>query len=83
LRRGEPFVWNATNVSKDVRSMTLTLFASYHARIRIAYLEAPPDVLAQRMKQRGRVVPARVIERMLDRWEIPDRTEAHEVGYHV
>jgi predicted kinase len=83
LRRGEPFVWNATNVSKDLRNMTLTLFASYQARMRIAYLEAPPDVLTQRMRQRGRVVPARVIERMLDRWEVPDRTEAHEVHYHV
>jgi predicted kinase len=83
LRRGEPFVWNATNVNRELRSMTLKLFASYQARMRIVYLEAPPDVIAERMRRRGRVVPARVIERMLDRWEVPDRTEAHAVEHHA
>src|SRR5262249_22033933 len=83
LRKGEPFVWNATNVSRELRSMTLKLFASYHARMRIVYLEAPADVMAERMRRRGRVVPARVIERMLERWEVPDRTEAHAVECRV
>jgi predicted kinase len=82
LRRGEPFVWNATNVNRELRAMTLSLLASYQARIRIVYLEAPPEVIAERMRRRGRVVPARVIERMLERWEIPDRTEAHAVEHH-
>jgi predicted kinase len=83
LRRGESFVWNATNVSRQLRRLSLELFASYQARLRIVYLEVPPEALAEQMRRRGRVVPARVIERLLDRWEVPDPTEAHAVEYQV
>jgi predicted kinase len=83
LRQGEPFVWNATNISRQLRGMVLGLFASYQARLRVVYLEAPQEELSERMRQRGRVVPVRVLARMLERWEVPDRSEAHEVEYHV
>jgi predicted kinase len=83
LRRGEPFVWNATNVSRQLRRLVLELFAQYQARIRIVYVEAPPETLFEQNRQRQRRVPAGVIERLLDRWEVPDRTEAHAVEWHV
>jgi tRNA uridine 5-carbamoylmethylation protein Kti12 len=34
-------------------------------------------------RQRRRKVPESVIERLLDRWEVPDRTEAHQVDWIV
>jgi predicted kinase len=83
LRRGEPFVWNATNLSRQLRRMVLELFASYQARLRVVYLEATAADLAEGMKRRGRVVPARVMERMRQRWEVPDLTEAHAVECRV
>jgi predicted kinase len=59
----------------------IQLFAAYHARIRIVYLEVPmAQVLAQN-KDRQCLVPSEAIYRYEDRLEIPDRTEAHQVDY--
>jgi predicted kinase len=83
LRQGQSFVWNATNLSRQLRRLPLELFAAYQARLRIVYLEVPPEVLFEQNQKRRAVVPARVIERMLDRWEVPDLTEAHAVEYWI
>ena len=45
LRSGRPFVWNATNLSRQLRGQCLGLFADYRARIRIVYVEAPEERL--------------------------------------
>lgn len=81
LRAGEHFVWNAQNLSRQVRADCLRLFQEYQAHVRLVYVEAPPDRLFQQNRNRRRKVPEKVIERMLDRWEVPDRTEAHVVDY--
>lgn len=39
LRERRPFVWNATNVSADLRRGLVELFTGYHASVRIVYLE--------------------------------------------
>jgi predicted kinase len=83
LRAGRPFVWNATNLSRLVRNECIRLFADYHARVRIVYVEVSEQRLQLQNRKRAKMVPTRVIERMLDRWEVPDRTEAHEVSYVV
>jgi predicted kinase len=83
LRQGRSFVWNATNLTRQLRRLPLELFASYQARLRIVYLEVAPEVLFEQNRRRDRVVPARVMERMLERWEVPDRTEAHTVEYRI
>jgi predicted kinase len=83
LRQGRSFVWNATNLSRQLRGQCIQLFADYHARIRIVYVEASRERLFAQNRQRERRVPQDVIERLLDRWEIPDRTEGHEVEWVV
>jgi predicted kinase len=83
LREKRSFVWNATNLSRQVRGECVRLFADYNARIRIVYVEVPPDRLFSQNRQRRGRVPESVIERLLDRWEVPDRTEAHEVEHVV
>jgi predicted kinase len=83
LRAGRPFVWNATNLSRQLRGLSLRLFAAYGARVRIVYVEVPPGVLFAQNRQRSAVVPQGVLERLIDRWEVPDRTEAHAVEYAV
>ncbi|GHC83512.1 hypothetical protein GCM10007079_24740 [Nocardiopsis terrae] len=77
LRAGRPFVWNATNVSRDLRTRSVSLAADYGARVEIAALEAPPRVLRERMGRRSAPVPPAAVERLLRRWEYPDPTEAH------
>jgi predicted kinase len=83
LREGRPFVWNATNLSRRVRRESIDLFASYGARIRIVYLEVPSNVLFEQNRRRPAPVPEAVIERLLDRWEMPDLTEAHVVECNI
>jgi predicted kinase len=77
LRAQRPFIWNATNISRQLRGQLIELFADYKAKVRIVYLEAPLDEAARRNRARARPVPEAAIVRMLDRWEPPDLTECH------
>lgn len=81
LRARQPFVWNATNLSRELRRQPIDLCAAYGARIEIAYVEAGPADLFRQNRDRDHVVPADAIERILGRWEVPDETEAHSVRY--
>jgi predicted kinase len=79
LRAGRDFAWNATFVSRALRQRAVTLAAEYGARVRIVTVEAPEAVLRERNRQRVAPVPDAVIDRLIDRWEAPDLTEAHAV----
>jgi predicted kinase len=81
LRQQQPFVWNATNISKMLRQQLVDLFVAYDARVRIVYLEVPLDVLLQRNHTRSAGLPEQAINKMLDKLEPPDITEAHEVTW--
>lgn len=81
LRAGRSFVWNATNVSRDLRGRSIGLAAAYRARVEIVSLEAPHEVLARRMERRRVPVPPTAMERLIRRWECPDPTEAHRVTH--
>jgi predicted kinase len=83
LRQRRSFVWNATNLSRQLRRGCVRLFADYGARVCIVYLEVTPEILAEQNRRRTAVVPEKVLARLLERWEIPDRTEAHEVRWEV
>lgn len=83
LRKGQRFVWNATNVTGSRRRQLIELFAAYGARVRIVYVEAPIDTILRRNAQRPEPVPSRVIFDMLARLEVPDLTEAQQVEWHV
>ena len=79
LRAGRDFAWNGTNLSRDLREQCIGLFASYGARVRIVYVETSEARLRRQNRERAAPVPEAVIERLLARWEVPDRTEAHRV----
>jgi predicted kinase len=81
LRRRQPFIWNATNVSRQVREHCLSLCADYNARVRVVYVEADEKALYEQNQAREHGVPAAVITRLLARWEPPDLTEAHAVEW--
>ena len=51
------------------------------ARVRMVYVYAPFDVTIARNTQRDNVVPARIVERLASRLEVPDLTEAHAVEW--
>jgi predicted kinase len=81
LRAGEPFVWDATNVSEEVRKRAIDLFADYQARVRVVYVEADEATIRARNAARRHPVPERVFGRLLSRWTVPRFTEAHDVTH--
>ncbi|HKQ79675.1 MAG TPA: AAA family ATPase [Blastocatellia bacterium] len=83
LRRKQPFIWNATNISRQTRDHCISLCAAYNARVRIVYVEAGAERLAEQNRAREFSVPPEVINRLLARWEPPDLTEAHRVDLIV
>lgn len=83
MNSGRSFVWNATNTTKQMRQQLIDFFASYRSRIRIVYLEVPMDEILKRNRSRAAAVPETVIQRLADRLDIPDLTEAHQVEWIV
>lgn len=83
LRRKQSFIWNATNISRQMRAHCLSLCAAYNARIRIVYLETSEENLFAQNRSRAASVPTQVINKLIGRWEVPDLTEAHQVDWIV
>lgn len=83
LRRGEDFLWDATNLSRSLRKSLLGLLLDYDARVHLVYVEASPDRLREQNRRRTHPVPEAVLDRLLQRWEVPDFTEAHELTFVV
>jgi putative nucleotidyltransferase with HDIG domain len=83
MRKGESFVWNATNLSHQLRSGIIRFFSSYNASIRIVYLESPWEELLTRNRNRQAKVPETVLYRMRNRLEVPEITEAQQVDWFV
>ncbi len=81
MRKQQSFVWNATNVSRMLRAQLIAFFASYHARVRIVYVEAPLAEISSRNESRPNGVPEGAILRLIRRLEVPDLTEAHAVEW--
>ena len=84
LRRHQSFVWNATNLTRDMRACLVGLVEDYGARARIVYLETSWEELLRRNANRPEreQVPRCVIERMLSRIELPTPDEARVVEWH-
>lgn len=82
LRKGDPFVWNATHISSQMREKTLGLLFAYHAEVEIVYLESPRSVVMSRNSKRDTSLRNKAIEDMLFKWEVPMPTEAHKVSYN-
>ena len=83
IKSGRSFVWNATNTTKQMRQQLINFFAGYQVRIRIVYLEVPLEEVWRRNRSRTAAVPEAVIQRLANRLDIPDITEAHEVEWIV
>lgn len=81
LRTGSNFIWNATNLSRMIRTKSLSLFHEYKAKVRIVYLEASPKELERRNREREHPVPWSAIEKMIQRWDVPQLSEACSVVY--
>ncbi|NQZ69696.1 MAG: AAA family ATPase [Lentisphaeria bacterium] len=83
LRAEQSFVFNATNITTDIRAIWCSLFTDYGARVKISYLEVPYETLLEQNFNRDDKVPEKVIDAMISKWEIPSFKEAYDVDYIV
>lgn len=81
LRRRQPFVWNATNITTQLRDSLVNLCETYHASVRIVYLETEMETLLERNVARQYSVPLYVIESMLAKLVPPEPHEARQVEW--
>lgn len=83
MRSKTSFVFNATNITSDMRSKWISLFTEYGGRVKIIYIEVPYKQLVFQNHNRDYKVPESVIEKMITKLEIPTPEEAHEIEYIV
>lgn len=83
MRAKTSFVFNATNITGDMRGKWISLFTEYGARVKIVYLEVPYNVLLSQNHNREHKVPEKTLTNMIGKLEIPVPKEAHEVVYEV
>lgn len=81
LRKKIPFVFNATNITKDMRSKWLSLFHDYNAKTKIIYIEVDYDTLKYQNKNRDHIVPEEYIEKLINKLDIPSYDECHNIKY--
>lgn len=83
LRRGQDFIWNATNITTLMRQQLIDLFISYQAYVKLVYIEKPYSQWRLQNRNRAYPLPDVVLDKMLHNLDVPQLTEAHEVLYLV
>ena len=81
LRKKQPFIWNATDLTLDTRKKLTGLFEQYEAGVRIVYLETSWSSMIERNDGRTAAVPAAIINRMLKTTVPPMSYEARTVEW--
>lgn len=81
LRNKQPFVWNATDLTKDTRKKQTELFEQYGAKVRIVYLETDEETRKARNAERKDAVPEDEVAKMLEKTVLPAPDEAQTVEW--
>lgn len=81
LRKGQPLVWNSTNLTRQMRQKVINLMRDYDAHVTINVLATSWKLSIHRNQTRQAQVPQAAIERMLEKWEPPSNLEAHNVEW--
>lgn len=83
MRDHKHFIFNATNITKNMRGNWISLFESYGGKVIIHYIEASYSTLLNQNKGREYKVPEDVIDNMISKLEIPTLDEAYDVKYNI
>lgn len=75
LRKRETFIWNATNIKREIRTSLIDLFSSYGAITELHYIETPYNNILKRMEERDRVVPKDIVDKMIGNMDIVENSE--------
>lgn len=74
----QSFVWNSTNLTKDMRARIIHSLSVYNPRFEIIYLETSYE---NTLKRRRETIKRQKLEGMFRILEMPQRSEAHKVTY--
>lgn len=80
MRKGEDFVWNATNITKSLRKQIISFFVEYNSYIDIRFISKPLETILSQNKNRDNVVPENVVLKLHNKMEIPTQDEGHSVN---
>jgi putative nucleotidyltransferase with HDIG domain len=83
LRKKRSFVWNATNITRQMRSQLIDLFVTYKAYVKIVYVEVPYHKLHVQNKEREAIVPKNALDKLVAKLEVPAPWEAHEIIWYI
>lgn len=83
LRNNISFVWNATNITRQMREQLIELFTVYKAKTTIVYIEVSHKEQQKQNRNREDIVPQSAIHRMISKLEIPQLWEGQEIKYIV
>jgi len=83
MRARQDFVFNATNITKDMRGKAVKEFEEYGAKVVIVYVEVPYKTLLQQNHNREHKVPQDAIEDMIWGLDVPDQTESYAINYEI
>jgi len=76
LRGRRDFAWDGTNLSRELRDGILGMCRDYGFATRLVVTEATDSEINRRLRDRDRIVPKPVHDRLLRRWEHPMPWEA-------
>ena len=79
LRKGDPFIWNATCLTKMMRGKILSLARQYDAHTTILVIDCNVETLLYRNANRQYSVPQDAILKLAIKQEPVSRLEAHNV----
>ena len=82
LRKRQPFIWNSTNLVRDLRSKVLKLIHDYHGTSHVICIDTPPNLAKNRnnLRDDGKV-PEKNFENMLRKLSPVLTYEANHVKY--
>lgn len=83
MRARRDFVFNATNITKDMRGKVIKEFEEYGAKVVVIYIEVPYKKLLQQNNNREYKVPEKAVEDMIWSLDVPDETESYAVKYEI
>ena len=83
MRKKDDFVFNGTNITRDARSKWISLFEEYGGKVIIEYIEVPYKTLISQNHNREYKVPEKIINKMVNKLEIPWMNEVYDINYNV
>lgn len=83
LRKQKSFIWNATDITRQMRLQLIELFTTYKAAVKIIYVEVPYTELIKQNRNREEAIPDAALEKLTDKLEVPVLWEVHEVVFFV